>query len=528
VLAVVVWAIPLIEPGSLFWDDWVLLLGDPVADYRTSGVPWVGYFTAGLMALGPWAFKAVALVSIVVTGLMAYAIGGARLGARPIERWLLAAFVIVAPLNVAQSSVGVLTNYSASLAIFALAWWLLVATPATRPGPVRAVLATLLFFVSFTTASLLPFLAVPAMHFLSLYLDPSRGVLRGLGSLLARYWYLPVAPILFWVLHERVFPASGVYADYNSLSIPTDPASPLAAGIALAGATIVVGVALTALRHRIPTRVPALALGVLALAHAAFLAWTRGSWQPSAVVTVGVVGLAGVALIGLGLTRRRGAAAPAAWLRTPEGFAALGLGLMALGSLPYLLARKLASFQDWETRHQLLLPFGLALLVVAGLRVLERIRPGRLSLAVGCGAGIAMAAAAAFGPISLLADWHKQEGVIAALEATPGAARASTVIVQDETTGWNYGGRVYRFYEWSALLHAAYGGPARLAVPDYPGAMSAAEVVAIAVQDPPRYGVAGWTDGGPVETVRITQTGGYRWWDLLLGRAEFRVDVVAG
>ena len=149
------------------------------------------------MVAGPWAIKAVTLAATIVTTLGVFAIAGRGLGLRDNQRWLLAVASLVLPLNVAHGSVGVLALYTACLGLFVVGWWILVSGPEDkRPPHWRALLSALLFFASFTTASLLVFVAVPAIHFCALYRDKSQPLWRGVWGLLGRYWYLPAAPFL--------------------------------------------------------------------------------------------------------------------------------------------------------------------------------------------------------------------------------------------------------------------------------------------------------------------------------------------
>lgn len=525
-LAVLVWGWPFLAPESLFWDDWLQLAGNPLQIYQDLGFPWVGSVVFTLMLAGPWAVKAVALAATIATTLAVFEISGRGLGISPRARWLLAAVSAVVPLNVAHGSVGVLALYTTCLGLFMVAWWILITGPeGVRPAHWRTLLAATLFLASFTTASLLVFVVVPAIHFCVVYRDRDRPVMRELLDLSWRYWYLVAAPVGFWIVRELWFTPSVAYANYNHLQLPTSMTSPFGAGLLLCAVALIATVttlAASAVKWQPfgadALRVGLIIAGVLTGMWAVFMTWTLGVVNAAGAIVVVTLAASGLVLAASGTLRRP--------IRRPPVILALsGLALVAIGYVPYLLVQKLPTFEEWGSRHQLLLPFGIAALVVSAMILVAEHWNRRLAKVVTGGVIMAMALAAAAAPISLALDWRKQEQLISLLRHEPQIKSARTVEFTDLSTSWNFSCRTYRFYEYTALLRAAYGGENRL------GGDSEAITLAMGGNlraleiNAPMYGVAEWNDDGTRTLVTIMPREGAHAWGPFFGQPSMELMV---
>jgi len=247
------------------------------------------------------------------------------------------------------------------------------------------------------------------------------------------------------------------------------------------------------------------------------MAWTMGVVGIAGIVVVGVLGLSGLVL----------AASAIRWAsaRPPTMLAVVGAALVAIGYAPYLLVQKLPTFENWESRHQLLLPFGIAALVVSALILLGDFAPRRLARGVTVVLIAVLAVTAAAAPISLAVDWRKQEQLIALLRESPQIESARTVQFTDLATSWNFGSRTYRFYEYTAFLRAAYGGETRLGGEE--------QEVALAVEgdfhplqvNPDMYGVADWKSDGKRTLVVIAPRENANAWGLLFGQPSMELRI---
>jgi hypothetical protein len=528
VLAVVAWGGALLAADALYWDDWVAQ-SDAVGLYRDLGLPWMGPIVQALFALGPWSFKVLDVVAVVLVGCAAYVIAGRGLGLDRFERWLVAATLTVLPLNDARISLAVLGTYSLSLVLFMIAWLLVVIRPPSSPGRLRYVVAALLFFVSFTTASLLPFLLVPASHLALLSLRDTGLSWRSVGRLAGRFWYLLAAPIVFWIVRTLFFQPTGLYDDYNSFISFARPLSPIAR-VTLAGVVLVVAVGVVLLlwglgRLRRVLRPVAMAglaatTGLLALA-----SWVSGPPESAGRLVVAVV-LALCAALFVVDTVARAIPGLSRIVSTTDPLprAAVGLLVVFLGALPYLVVGKIPTFFDWETRHQLLLPIGVAVVVLAAWTA----RPPHALRApvsrVTWAAGVAVVAIATLATsLTLVGDWRKQTAIIAALAADDEVRGVSTVVFVDNAHSLNFGARPYSTFEYHGWMRTAYGDETHYGV-------DRAQVGAFLDADPGplealghRYGYSGYRYSSRAILVEIDQVPGTTWIDAVLGKPIVRL-----
>ncbi|MDP3208208.1 MAG: hypothetical protein Q8M65_03585, partial [Rhodoglobus sp.] len=349
-LALVSWGFILFTPNALFWDDWVLAGDDTLRMTSELGLPWVGYIDIALFALGPWAFKVVVVLSTIVIGCASYSIASSGLGLSRLERGLLAALVVTLPLMAAKALVS-LSLYSWSLALFMVAWYLLVRQSPQQAGRTRHVVATVLLLVSYTTGSLLPFTVLPVVHLALLGYSrespPTRQAIRFIG----RYWYVFAAPVVFWFVRTLFLQPYGLYDKYNSVGELTQaPAYFTTALVALVFAFVVVLAVLVysalarrpisaRLRHALVMIALSGATGILGL----YFYFTRVSVAPGSrlvpvVILLTAVTIAVVSLVDVARSR---ATVPRTLNVTPV--LAVGLLVLILGVLPYLLVGKLPS-----------------------------------------------------------------------------------------------------------------------------------------------------------------------------------------
>jgi len=148
-----------------------------------------------------------------------------------------------------------------------------------------------------------------------------------------------------------------------------------------------------------------------------------------------------------------------------------GLLLLWLGAMPYMVVGHLSSISDWtvnflpgegdwHSRHQLLLPFGIALSMIGVWNLLE----GKAMLLL---PPVVLAMSAVFGflySIEYFVDAKKQDAVVEALRADPYIRDFKVVYLQDDSSAarLNARSRQYREYEFNGQLKRALGDDAPL------------------------------------------------------------------
>lgn len=182
-------------------------------------------------------------------------------------------------------------------------------------------------------------------------------------------------------------------------------------------------------------------------------------WAPTILLVLSAAPLAGLYMV------RGSIGSPALGILTAL---LAGTFLIVLAIYPYVVVDRPPPFVEWQTRYELLMPLGVALVVLAVYRaVAATMGRGMAQLT-----GLAVLSSSIVLSISIcmsyFVDWDKQQSLVEGFRATPALANASTVVFQDETRGLNIFGRMYRFYEWNGLMKRAFGTETRFGVNDTP------------------------------------------------------------
>lgn len=394
----------LLIPGAVFWDDWVLYHTAPatIAEmFEDAGAMFnaVTYLHHALLGLGMWSYKVLTFGLWFATGLLLNRIlartrlfpDGARLA--------VVLLFLVLPFNAARVA-AINFPYTLTTFFFFLAWYLMDR---------QRIAALALFTLGFFTPSLLMFYALPILDaaYRGGYLRSVREMLR-FG--VRRLDFL-LLPFLFFAVRQWSFAPSGTYAGYQSNY---------------------------SLRNILPS---------------ARAQWVDALDLPLRLDTL--LFLALLPLVWMLLARAASSRPDDGRVTAPRlaTWAALGVAAFLLGAVPYWILGLPPSFTEWASRHQLLLPLGTALLLVAAVWAL----PVRLRTAA---MAVALAGSLSFGigtSYAFWVDWQKQQVLIELFRRDPAIAKADFIVFVDRTRYLNAIARYYRFYEWNGLLVEAFG-----------------------------------------------------------------------
>jgi hypothetical protein len=267
-------------------------------------------------------------------------------------------------------------------------------------GTGTAALATALLVVAYTTQSLLVFVVVPLAHLLVREVPLASWSTRSLTRWALRRWYLLASPVAFYAVKTTAFPPHGEYAGYNAIHLPS---------IATAAGYVVLAAAAFTLVVVAAPRLP----------------------RPAA--------RSGPLLLG-------------------------GAVLVSLAILPYLAAGHVPRFYEWNSRHQLLVPFGAALIGVGVVRLVRELTGVATAALVAAALGTTGILFSLHMSVSFAVDWDKQREVIAALAASDEVRDHETFVYRDRVLGQNANGRTWRPYEFNGFLTEATGEETRGAV----------------------------------------------------------------
>lgn len=411
VLAVVLYVLMhagiLFIPFSLFWDDWMLVDTSnetTIETFRQLGAMFnlIGYLHVGLVSLGIWTYKVCTFFLMGATGYFLNAILKRNGAFESQLRRIVVLLFMLLPFNMARVAL-IDFPYVACYALFFGAWW---AIDRYR------ILSAFLFFFSFNTNSLLVFYALPVLDMLY----RSSGRLTAFTILrfsLAR-WELMILPFLYFGIKILYYKPIGFYAGYNQ------------------------GYNLSLVRGAIESQ----AKDILNLQFNI----------PTIFILFPIIYIAS----------RRVLSSRESTEHLFSRFALLLLGGMAviLGGFPYWILGYTPTFTEWTSRHQLLMPLGVAIFISGALMyVPDRARAVLITLIVS-----ACLSHGIITYVNFYADWQKQLLIIEKFKNDSVVSKANLVIIEDHTKSINAIGRTYRFYEWNGMLARALGDQRRFAV----------------------------------------------------------------
>ena len=314
------------------------------------------------------------------------------------ERKILTLIFLVLPFNTARVTLMVF-HYSEAYFFFFFAWYLLV----TFRSPAIKYFCLILFFLSFQMHSLLFFYMLPIAHLF--FLSKTKN-LRELFQWLVKNAVFLLLPFLYWTLRTLYWPED---VAYHNITIDVMSGSLKALAIVL-----VVG------------------LGLYYLARRNELRYRASVW----IILIGFI----VSFVGI-------------YPYILYGF------FDASRSMPFLYVNTFLGRTSWYTRHQILQPLGVSLVII-GLMECLNIKVGRtfqrwhqlvLSICVLFNVG--------FG-FEYVVDYSKQKEIVLQLKIAGESESKRYYEFFDQTRGLNARGQVMYYRAWSGLIGLAHGSDA--------------------------------------------------------------------
>jgi hypothetical protein len=130
----------------------------------------------------------------------------------------------------------------------------------------------------------------------------------------------------------------------------------------------------------------------------------------------------------------------------------IGIALFTLAVLAYLLIGKVPHYNNFDSRHQLLLGFGVAFILYWTITNFTQNNSQPLLFGIAIAALITTSMG---GQINLLRDWMKQESIKTNFETVSlDTLNGPIVLVEDHTIPYNYDQVSYEFYVWNGMYKA--------------------------------------------------------------------------
>jgi hypothetical protein len=396
VLYTLSWAWSLLRPNTLYWDDWYDLFQRDLwfaRDYylSTGRPPWEGVAQALLTPVGICAFTYSTFILFFASGLFLYLLLKSTSVFVDQDLKLIILIFMIAPVNHARIS-AIIFQYTTSYFLFYLGWFVLVRFKSAK----SFVLACVILFLSFKTHSFLFFVLLPFLHFC--WLNRAKLTdLKRLNRIHIQVLVIAVLPVIYVISRSVFWPPSENWQDYQQ-----------------------------------PTRA-----GVL-----------TGLWPV-------LIGLVCLLIIGVRRLKK---------LRTPLGLVLLivGFSITALALFPYFAGELYVGYAgrpayltvfefraDWRSRHQLLMPLGIAFSVV-GLNELLKWRGKNLVVSTVLVISVALNM---FWGSQYFLQSHKQEQLVELFKTTKDNVEIASV--EDQTKRFNGRESSFRSYEWHGFMTLA-------------------------------------------------------------------------
>lgn len=136
----------------------------------------------------------------------------------------------------------------------------------------------------------------------------------------------------------------------------------------------------------------------------------------------------------------------------------LGLFFLLMAVFPYWILGHVTKFSEWTSRHQLLMPLGTAF-IFTGLIFATKLAYRRIIASLIFSICFVLNFSTY---VSLYYDWKKQVQIIDQFRNNDVIKNSNVILISDATVKSNALDRVYRVYEWNGLMEAAFGDQKRI------------------------------------------------------------------
>ncbi len=412
---------------DIFWDDWFLVDKPPsvIIEYFSQlGAPYFVYLHVWLLKLGPPAYRILTFFLLFGAGLFVWGILSTIRQLDAKDRFLFTALFLLAPVYAARSYL-ICFPYTLDYTLFFAAWYLW-ARNTLRPSYSLHLMALVLFFISFQTQSLLVFFALPVAHIFTLRQVPNPS---GVASFCLRNIDFLLLPFVAYMSKALLFPAYGSSSGYNQLAV-SEYIAYFTSDINYVSRTFI-----NFARDLLVTP----------------------SWL---LLFAGLFAL----FLGISLTRRAHTTVDTETGDTHprlQGmiFITIGIGAMYLAIVPYLMVRKIPDFVEPWSRHQLLIPFGMAMSSFG----IGRLLPAKLRRFWFAGLLAFFITANIDGTVAFHRDAIKQDALMHEFAESPAIRAGDNFSVIDFTCAYDARNRRYRDYEYVGMLRRVFAETTRYA-----------------------------------------------------------------
>ena len=217
VLYTISWGWSLLHPNTLYWDDWAYIYNKPKSYLNqifvdTGLPPWRALIDQELIAVGYWTIPVLTFLFFFKSGVDLYFIIKTVNILNQSQKNLIILFFLLAPVNHARIAL-VMFGYTTSFFLFFVAWAILV----SHKKKMHFLLAIILFFWAFMTHSFLFYYLLPVLHFASMNTKTLK-IQNWNKTFLVKLVSLATLPFTYYILRSTYWPPTETYETYHKLT----------------------------------------------------------------------------------------------------------------------------------------------------------------------------------------------------------------------------------------------------------------------------------------------------------------------
>lgn len=481
ILYLISFGLSLLNSGA-YWDDWAVLVGkNPI--FIKEIFYQMGNFTSPYiynnMNIIPSynQYRIVTFLAYFFVGYFAHSILSTIKIINPKIRILIVIFFLLFPANDARNILVIFT-YSLCNFFFYLGWWLVSFN--IQKNTIIRILSLIVFSFSFTINSFLFFYFIIIAYFLY----------RNKASVSSRKYFLIfikqhfdflLLPFAYYLVKLNLFPAYGVYMDYNQIILVNILTATYKSFIAFASSFLLVifssfyslfnisfvtiiwqaGMKLNLHPYVYSLTVSDLVYLVQEICSISFSKFVENfSLQYISVL------FAGITLIYFSVKKSVQIQLTQKIFQENIILFFIGCLLFYMAVFPYYMVNKPPSIiEGFSDRHLLLVPLGASLMIVYGIQIifyLMKIKSNFILITYSIFITMFITYHIRIN-IDFMKDWAKQVSLIQQIKKNKIIKSHTTFVFIDNTMDLNVKHRPYEFYEYTGFMKLAYGDEKRFA-----------------------------------------------------------------
>lgn len=468
---------PLLLNEGVFWDDWMVYNMDIQGIYEQfygNGSPYFGYMHYWLNQLPnpPFIYHLLVVIFQLGTLFISIEIIDSLKWKNSSLLYIVVGLSALTPYFSAKATM-ICLPYVVCYFLFCLGFYLAILSFQKNNNLLR-ITSLIVFFISFTTNSLLVFFVVPftIIFFLPQNYEWNRGFdFKKFLLTAVRLFDFLILPLFFFVVKKVFSPTQGLYAayNYNEITVNSLFSSPLS---------------------------------IITTFKTSFLSLFNEMLDllMNKSVEILIIWLFTGLMLHL-VTNRKSLKLNLFKSEYNHWYLlAIGIFLFIIGSFPYAAVRKIPYMQSYYDRFQLLLPLGSSLIFVAlifGMTKKIHVRKILLSFVVASFILLNFSY-----QLQYVRGWFKMESIMQNLPSISYVEENTTFLIVDRAEQWDATEKDIDFHAWNGMLKKTFGSQNRFAA-EYQNFDEIMSIIDVYLEEPTRLNMKNYTPSEPDAVIEV-------------------------